>query len=190
MKLLFAVAPEDYRDEEFEIPAAVFQKEGITYDIASTREGFCKGMLGGRIRATRSFYSIFDKEQFEEYDGIVIIGGTGSQVHLWKNRDLIELIKVFALRDKVIAAICLAPVALSAAGIMKGRTATVFKTHNAVHELMKGDAEYIDKPVVVDGRIVTANGPKAAKEFAETIIEVLNGTWGIPRTTGKLGFAM
>jgi protease I len=190
MKLLFAVAPEDYRDEEFEIPAAIFQKEGIQFDISSTREGTCKGMLGGRITATRSFYGIFEKEQFVEYDGIVIIGGSGSPVHLWKNRDLIELIKVFDLKEKVIAAICLAPVALSAAGIMKGKNATVFKTHNAVHELMKGDAIYIDQPVVVDGKIVTGNGPKAAQQFAETIIEVLNGTWGIPKTTGKLGFAM
>lgn len=190
MKVLIAVSPEDYRDEEIDVPMAVFKKNGISFDISSTREGVCKGVLGGRVTATRAFYSIFEKEQFDEYDGIVIVGGPGSPVHLWKNRDLIELIKVFHMRDKMLAAICLAPVVLSASGIMKKKKATVFKTHNAVHELMKGDAVYIEQPVVVDGRIVTASSPQAAQQFAETIVEVLNGTWGIPKTTGKLGFSM
>lgn len=190
MKVLFAVSPENYRDEEIEVPMAVFKKNGISFDIASTREGTCKGVLGGRVTATRDFYTIFEKEQFDEYEGLVIVGGPGSPVYLWKNRDLIELIKVFFMREKMIAAICLAPVVLSAAGIMKKKKATVFKTHNAVHELMKGDAIYIDQPVIVDGRIVTASSPEAAQEFADTIVEVLNKTWGIPKTTGKLGFSM
>ncbi|PIY89231.1 MAG: hypothetical protein COY73_01505, partial [Candidatus Nealsonbacteria bacterium CG_4_10_14_0_8_um_filter_37_14] len=34
-------------------------------------------------------------------------------------------------------------------------------------------AIYEDKTVVVDGKIVTGNGPEAAKEFAQALIEVL-----------------
>jgi protease I len=34
-------------------------------------------------------------------------------------------------------------------------------------------AIYEDKPVVIDGKIVTGNGPDAAQEFGETIKELL-----------------
>ena len=34
-------------------------------------------------------------------------------------------------------------------------------------------AEYVDQDVVVDTRIVTANGPSAAKEFGQTIAKLI-----------------
>jgi protease I len=58
MKILIAVAPEKYRDEELAEPVAAFQKAGIDFDIASTRRGPCTGMLGAKTTATLSFDDI------------------------------------------------------------------------------------------------------------------------------------
>ena len=58
MKVVIAIAPEKYRDEELAAPVAALNKAGIAFDIASTRPGTCTGMLGGKIIAGISFDDI------------------------------------------------------------------------------------------------------------------------------------
>lgn len=169
MKILIAIAPEKFRDEELAEPVAAFQKAGIAFDIASTRRGTCTGMLGAKTVATLSFEEIDPKQ----YDGIVIVGGSGSQVHLWNDEMLVHLAKFFQKSGKVIAAICLATVVFAHAGIMKGKKATYFESPASDFEMKKGGAVIVKSTVVTDGRIITANGPLAAKEFGEAIVKSL-----------------
>jgi protease I len=169
MKLLIAIAPEKFRDEELAEPIAEFQKAGITFDIASTRRGPSTGMLGARITATITFEEVDPKN----YDGLVIIGGSGSQVHLWHDDMLIQLAKYFHQSGKLVAAICLAPVVLARAKILKGKKVTFFESQASSFEILKSGAIIVKAPVVTDGRIITANGPFAAKEFAREIVQNL-----------------
>ena len=97
MKLLVAIAPERYRDEELDEPIAVFQRAGIGFDIASTKTGTCTGMLGGTAQASLTF----DRVNPSLYSGIVIIGGGGSAAHLWTNNDLIHLARAFYDQKKL-----------------------------------------------------------------------------------------
>ena len=169
MKVLIAIAPEKFRDEELAEPLAALQKAGIAFDIASTRRGACTGMLGARTTATISFEEL-DPEQ---YDGLVIVGGAGSQVHLWNDEVLVHLVKYYQKWGKLTAAICLAPVVLARAGVLKGKRATYFESSASDFEMKRGGAVIIKSPVVTDGRIVTANGPLAAKEFGEAVVKNL-----------------
>lgn len=169
MKLLIVVAPEKYRDEELAVPVAAFQKAGIAFDIASTRRGSCMGMLGGKTTATLTFEEVDPSL----YGALVIIGGGGSQLYLWNDALLKNLVQSFHASQKVVAAICLAPVVLARAGILKGIKATYFESPDSVREMKAGGAVPVSKPVVVDGRIITANGPAAAQEFAGAIISAL-----------------
>jgi protease I len=169
MKVLIVVAPEKFRDEEFTVPAAALQKAGIGYDIASKKRGLCTGMLGTKVNATLSFEEVDPKS----YDGILIVGGGGAQVHLWDDDLLGEMVKYFYASAKVVAAICLAPVVLARAGILKGKKATYFNSPVSFREMKAGGAVLVDKAVVADSRIITANGPAAAAEFAEAFIGTL-----------------
>jgi protease I len=169
MKVLIVIAPEKFRDEEFAVPAAMLQKAGIGYDIASTRRGSCTGMLGAKTTATLSLKEVDPAS----YDGILIVGGGGAQSYLWEDKVLGEMVKNFQASAKVVAAICLAPVVLARAGILKGKKATFFSSPISLKEMKAGGAVLVDKAVVSDGRIITANGPAAAKEFAETFIRTL-----------------
>jgi hypothetical protein len=90
-------------------------------------------MLGNRTTASLSFEEI-DPEQ---YDGLVIVGGSGSQVHLWNDAMLVHLVKFFQKSGKVIAAICLAPVVLAHAGILKGKKAAYFESPASDFEMKK-----------------------------------------------------
>jgi protease I len=169
MKVLIVIAPEKFRDEEFAVPAAMLQKAGIGYDIASTRRGSCTGMLGAKTTATLSLKEVDPAS----YDGILIVGGGGAQSYLWEDKVLGEMVKNFQASAKVVAAICLAPVVLARAGILKGKKATFFSSPISLKEMKAGGAVLVDKAVVSDSRIITANGPAAAKEFAETFIRTL-----------------
>jgi protease I len=169
MKVLIIIAPEKFRDEEFAVPAAALQKAGIGYDVASTRRGTCRGMLGAMVNATLSLKEVDPKT----YDGILIVGGGGAQSYLWDDDILCGMVKFFHLSARGVAAICLAPVVLARAGILKGKKATFFSTPISLGEMKAGGAVLVDKAVVSDSRIVTANGPAAAAEFAETFIRTL-----------------
>ncbi|MCK9299078.1 DJ-1/PfpI/YhbO family deglycase/protease [Methanoculleus sp. YWC-01] len=169
MKLLLAVAPERFRDEELEVPRRTFEEAGIDVDIASTVAGTCTGMLGGSVEAAMTF----DDVDPDEYAGIVVVGGSGSEEHLWGSEKLIEIVRAFFEQGKVVAAICLAPVVLARAGILAGRQATVYRTPTSVKEMEKGGANLLEIPVVADMQVVTANGPGAAAQFADTIITKL-----------------
>jgi len=174
MKILIAVAPEQFRDEELLVPVAAFQKAGIAYDIASTRRGPCSGMLGAKTTATRAFGEVDPNL----YGVIVIIGGGGSQVHLWNDPVLRTLVQSFHASRKIVAAICLSPVVLAHAGILKGIKATFFESPDSVREMKSGGAVLVNKAVVVDGRIITANGPAAAQEFAGAILSAIRQAGG------------
>ncbi|HOX36148.1 MAG TPA: DJ-1/PfpI family protein [Methanoregulaceae archaeon] len=169
MKLLVAVAPERYRDEELDEPLAVFKERGIGWDISSVKKGICTGMLGAKVPATLGFS---DADPVA-YDGLVIIGGAGSVPHLWGNRDLARLAGAFHSAQKPVAAICLSPVVLARAGILKGKKATVFRSPDAVAEMRKGGAVLTDLPVVVDGTVITADGPAAARAFGTAVAAAL-----------------
>ena len=52
MNILVVVAPDKFRDEELMEPLTVFDEYALQYDIASTRKGICKGMLGASVEAT------------------------------------------------------------------------------------------------------------------------------------------
>lgn len=169
MKLLVAIAPERYRDEELDEPIAVFSNAGIGSDIASIKTGTCTGMLGGTANASLSF----DRASPSQYAGLVIIGGAGSPAHLWGNKDLQQLAAGFYIKKKIVAAICLSPVVLARAGLLKGKKATFFKTPDSLAEMKAGGAVLIDAPVVTDVPVITADGPAAATAFGKAIVAQL-----------------
>jgi protease I len=123
MKILIAVAPEKFRDEELAVPVAAFRKAGIAFDIASTRHGPCTGMPGAKTTATLTFGEV----DHNLYGCLVIIGGAGSQAHLWNDTLLRKLVQSFHASQKIVAALCLAPVVLARAGILNGIKATFLK---------------------------------------------------------------
>ena len=46
MKILFAIAPDRFLDQEYTIPKAAFEEQGIECVTASTIRGTCYGMHG------------------------------------------------------------------------------------------------------------------------------------------------
>ncbi|TAJ44513.1 DJ-1/PfpI family protein [Methanofollis fontis] len=169
MKILCAIAPARFRDEELLVPQQTFSDADVETVVASTHTGTCEGMIGATAEATVSFADVSPAD----YNAIVVVGGIGAQDVLWNDAELKRLVQEFNGAGKVVAAICLSPVVLARAGILPGREATVFRSPASIREIEKGGARLSERPVVTDGNVVTADGPSAAEEFARAILSLL-----------------
>ena len=71
----------------------------------------------------------------------------------------------------MVAAICIAPSTLANAGLLEGKRVTSFASEKQNIE-SKG-ATYTGGMLEMDGKIITANGPQAARAFGKKIAELL-----------------
>ncbi len=168
-KILLVIAQEQFRDEECFVPKQLFEAAGVKVTIAAESAETAKGMLGGTIKPD---ITISDA-RIDDYDAIVIAGGSGSRKYLWENKALEKLVKEADARKKVVSAICISPVVLARAGVLKGKESTVFKSPDTVRELGKHGAVYMDRDVVVSGRVVTGRDPASADAFGKAVLEAL-----------------
>ena len=109
----------------------------------------------------------------EECDMVILPGGMPGTTNLLESEDIKELILSLEEEGKPLAAICEAPLVFAAHGILRGRKATIFPGFE--DRLKDGAAEAADERVVVDGNIITGQGPGTALEFALAVIEMLKG---------------
>jgi len=166
--LIFLIAPKDFRDEEFKIPYDYLTNWGVKITVVSAETTEAIGMQGMKVKPDISL----DKLDYKNYDGFVLIGGAGS-VFYWNNKKVWEICRYFNENKKLLAAICLAPITLVKSGVLFERKATCFKDKRALEEFQNANVEYLDKEVVVDNNIITANGPQAAEKFAKAILDYL-----------------
>lgn len=163
---LMILAYENFRDEEYEKPKEILEKEGVKVDVASSRKGEAKSVLGKRVIV----YKTLEEVNPLDYDAIIFVGGIGA-LEYFNSQSAWAIAKEAARANKVVGAICIAPSILANAGLLKGKKATAFPSEE--ENLKAKGAVYTGEAVSVDGNIVTASGPQAAGAFGLKIIELL-----------------
>lgn len=167
-KAVLIIPANDFRDEELFDTKAVLEQAGIEVRVASTTPDEINGMLGGTAVPDMLVSDI----QLNDIDALVFIGGSGAEQY-WDDPLAHKLAQQAVSQNKVLAAICIAPVVLARAGVLKGRRATVTPYPEEIKALEDGGADYSARPVEKDGLIITGAGPKAVKEFAREIVRAL-----------------
>ena len=171
-KILMVVAFKDFKDEEYFVTKEVLEKAGYLIETTSSQKGMALGTEGNEA----VIILLPNEVNPQNYEGIVFIGGSGMGKEL-ENQEFQKLAQTFITDDKVVAAICVAPALLAKSQILKGVKATVWSSaldKSFIQILKANGAIYTDKPVVQDGKIITANGPDAASQFGETIVNQLS----------------
>jgi len=188
-KIAMIIAFRDFRDEEYFVPKDILKGAGVEIKTVSTQEGTAIGADGGEVEIDlliseiniAEFADLQSKsshnsiQSISSFNGIVFIGGPGALKYL-DNEDSYKLARDTIAQDKVLAAICISPVILAKAGVLEGKKATVWSSpmdKEPIRTLKDYGAVYQDMPVVVDGKVITGNGPAAAKRFAEAIVMLL-----------------
>jgi protease I len=164
--ILMVVAPKDFRDQEYNDPREVFSEVGISVKVASIQGGTATGVDGTEAPIDLTV-SQADPSQF---DAVVFIGGPG-MIEILNDESMQILAKKFYKSEKITAAICAASGVLAEAGILNSKNATGW---SGIRDAMeKNGASFLDENVVVDGKIITADGPASAWKFGEEIVKAL-----------------
>lgn len=167
-KVVMIIASKDYRDEELQEPKAILERDGAKVTVACSSLEPAQGMMGGTTQPE----VLLSDVRADDYDAIVFVGGAGAEEY-WNDPTAHALAKAAVADDKVLGAICFAPVTLAKAGLLAGKRATVWSSEST--QLTDAGAEYVDEPVVTDGKIITGNGPEAAEAFGEALAKALSG---------------
>ncbi|HID90940.1 TPA: DJ-1/PfpI family protein [Candidatus Bathyarchaeota archaeon] len=172
-RVLFVIAPENFRDEELEHPKEVLLEAGAAVTIASKTTDPAKGVMGAVITPDIALSQV----NALDYDAVIFVGGPGAEAY-FNDVEALSIAREAYEGGKKVAAICIAPVILANAGILDGKRATVWSsaTDRSFVEMIEAKgAVYTGEDVTVDGKVITENGPGAAREFAVVIATELGG---------------
>lgn len=104
------------------------------------------------------------------YDALVIPGGRAPE-YIRNDADCRRIIEHFFTQDKPVAQLCHAPLALAAAGVLKGRRTAAYPALEP--DVRAAGAEFVDAEVVVDGLMVSARAwpdhPAWMREFVDIL---------------------
>lgn len=167
--ILMIIAPEKFRDEELNHTREVFKSQGADVTVVSTKVGTAAGSYGHKEKIEKTLDDVVG----DTFDAVVVVGGGGSPQYLWDNRKVHDIVRRHLQMGKVVSAICLSGVVLAKAGILDGVEATVWKSDESMKAYAEKKVKYVDKPVVRSGKIITANGPAAAREFGTAIMSAI-----------------
>lgn len=86
-----------------------------------------------------------------------------------------SVIAYFEKAGKPVASVCVASLSLGAAGILRGRRATTYHQIGGRRkaELEGYGATFVDRPLVIEGGLITSTGPGTSIEVAFALLELL-----------------
>ncbi|MFG1706936.1 type 1 glutamine amidotransferase domain-containing protein [Nonomuraea sp. M3C6] len=106
----------------------------------------------------------------DHFDAVVVPGGFSPE-YLRRNPAMVEFVQKSAAVDKPLAAICHAGWLLATAELLDGRRATSVATIK--DDVRHAGAEWINAPVVVDGKLITGQLPNDLPEFMRELLKLL-----------------
>jgi len=165
-KVVMIIAHKNFRDEELEIPKNIMENKGIKVIVASSSRDYATGMLGATVKPD----ILINEIKVKDYDAIIFVGGSGANCY-WNDPTAHLIAQEAVKKGKILCAICIAPVTLANAGVLKGKRATVWPA--VKNKLRAKGAIYTGKNLEVDDGIITASGPQAAQEFGKAIVNAL-----------------
>jgi len=171
-KVLLLLAP-GFEEIEALGTCDVLRRLGMEVTTAALKGREVAGAHGIRVVADAELKDV----DAGSFDAVVLPGGMPGAVNLLEAKDLVL---AFAREGKVTAAICAAPLVLSAAGLLKGRTFTMYP---GMGKYLAPGEEPTGRLVECDGTVVTGKGPGATFFFAAAVARALGAA---PEATGEV----
>lgn len=168
-KVLLVVASDGFQPKEYADTKAALEAGEFLVQTGSDQSGEAFATDGSSTLVD----VVLEKVNVQEFDGVFFIGGPGALEHL-DNQESNRILNEAMIAQKPYGAICITPRILAKAHVLVGKQATGWDQDNKLSEIFaQNNVEYIKEDVVVDGNIITANGPLAARAFGEAIVNIL-----------------
>ncbi|WOX20230.1 type 1 glutamine amidotransferase domain-containing protein [Streptomyces solicathayae] len=161
---------------ELQKPVAALRGAGARVTVAARTSDDIETVVsdrgpGERIRPDTTFAEV----SADDYDAVVVPGGTVNADRLRIDHHAQRLVSAFADAGKVVAAICHGPWLLVDSGLAAGRELTSYPTLRA--DLSNAGGTWVDREVVIDDRggyrLITSRRPRDLDRFAAAVAEAL-----------------
>lgn len=163
MKVLIPLA-EGCEEMEAVIMIDVLRRVG--WDVFTAGLGSTQVLASRGVRLVSD--GLWEAVDSASFDMLLLPGGKGGTDQLCAHAGVQQAIRSFVAKEKWLGAICAAPLALFKAGVLEGRSFTCYPGVEAAMGAV-GTQRLADR-VVVDGRLVTSQGPGSTFEFTMQLI--------------------
>ncbi len=133
------------------------------------------------LRATFGFSVVPDALvadlDLDSFDALAVPGGFAGAGFYEDalSEPFLAVIRHFEARKKWVASVCVASLALGAAGVLQGRRATTYHQVGGQRkaQLEGYGAQFVDQAIVIDGKLLTSTGPGTGVEVAFALLRQL-----------------
>jgi len=164
------IATDGVERVELEQPRGALYGAGASTDLLSIHPGEIQARQFDLVSAgTLSVDREVADASADEYDALLLPGGTVNPDTLRLNRDAVSFVASFVATGKPVAAIGHGPWTLLEADVLRGRRLTSWPS--LWTDLRHAGADVVDQEVVVDGQFITSRSPADLPAFCSAIVE-------------------
>jgi deglycase len=156
------------REEGYEVRIAAPSKKKLHFVVHDFEPGFdtYTEKPGYSWEADLSFAEVNPAD----YAAVVIPGGRAPE-YIRNNADCLRIVRFFSEKDKPMAYLCHAPLALAAAGVLRGKRTAAYPALEP--DVRAAGAEFVNSEAVVDGNYVSARAWPDHPAWMRAFIEML-----------------
>lgn len=167
-KSICILLADGFEESEAIVPADLLKRLGVNIVFTSITDN--KEIIG-----THGFKIIsdttIDNISTNDFDALMLPGGLPGTTNLRDSKEVISLVQQSAQDEKIISAICAAPIVLKDAGVVDNKRITGYPSCEQFS--LKHKFSFTDNDVEVDGKIITAKAMGKAHLFAFAIAKAL-----------------
>lgn len=170
-KKIGILATDGFEQSELLDPRKALDGAGATTEVISIKDGEIKGWNSKDWGKSVKVDKTLDQAKPQDYDALLLPGGVMNPDHLRMEPKAVDFVRNFVATGKPIAAICHGPWTLVEADALKGKTVTSWPSIKT--DLINAGANWVDREVVTDGRLITSRKPDDIPAFSRAIIDAL-----------------
>ena len=157
-------------DVEYQRPKEAVEAAGAKTVLLSLEDGEIQAMEQD-VNPTRKLPvdKVVGAARVDDYDGLVLPGGTTNPDHLRQDADVIHFVQEFFKTGKPVGVICHGPWTLVEADLVRGRTLTSYPSIRT--DIRNAGGNVVDEEVVVDQGLVSSRNPDDLPAFCAKIVE-------------------
>ncbi|AVS95621.1 type 1 glutamine amidotransferase domain-containing protein [Paracidovorax avenae] len=168
-----------FEQAELTGPRDALQRAGFDAQIVAPKPGQVQGFTHVDKADRFDVDQTLDQASPDTFDAVVLPGGVVNADELRTNEKARAFVQAIDRAGKPVAVICHGAWLLIDAGLVKGKTLTSWPSLTT--DLRNAGAQWVDRPVQVEGRWISSRKPDDIPQFNEQILKTLQQGAGAER---------